>query len=119
MSYFIYFPATDGVVPSLLPAQSQPNYPQPQPTSSYSQYSYYPTLNFGNSQYSIPNYQPTYSQQEYLMGPNTLNASEAQQPEGPRERKKREKNAEKEIESAKKNGESNIVNHFFSFFSSR
>lgn len=34
-------------------------------------------------------------------------------------KRKREKNPEKEIESAKKNGESNLINHFFSFFSNR
>lgn len=33
--------------------------------------------------------------------------------------KKRGKNEEKEIESAKKNSESNLINHFFSFFSNR
>lgn len=33
--------------------------------------------------------------------------------------KKRLKNNDKEIESAKKNSESNLINHFFSFFSNR
>lgn len=33
--------------------------------------------------------------------------------------KKRLKSNEKEIESAKKNSESNLINHFFSFFSNR
>ena len=119
MSYFIYFPGTEAVLPSLIPNQSQQNCPQLPSTDSFTQYNYYPTLSFGNSQYSMPNYQPLYSQQEYMMGPTPLEPSEGLQPEGPRERKKRERNAEKEIESAKKNGESNVVNHFFSFFSSR
>ena len=34
-------------------------------------------------------------------------------------REKRRRNGNKEVESAKKNGESNMVNHFFSFYNSR
>ena len=81
MSYFIYFPSTDGAPPTLYPNHAQENISFPSITHTFPQFPYYPTDNFLNSQYSIPNYQTIYPQPE-SYGPNTQNHHpEALQPE--------------------------------------
>lgn len=70
MSYYIYFQNIDGMIPSLYEADGVQNYPYPPSNGAIPQFNSFQTVTYGNSQYSIPNFQAVNTHQEYPVGLN-------------------------------------------------
>lgn len=118
MSYFIYLPAANSSFNfvqddfySMIPFQGDAG-----STRIYPHQEIYMEPIFGNSQVNFIEMPIQCEQNLHTVSSTEHYSREEVQT---KEAKKREKNLHKEIESAKKNSESNLINHFFSYFNSR